>query len=327
MAVTEPQPQPPKLLDQMRDLMRRRHYALATEESYVNWSRRFILFHNKRHPREMGEAEIRSFLTHLAVDGRVAASTQNQALNALLFLYSQLLEIDLGEFGLIERAKRPERLPVVLGVDEVQRLLGAMDGVPRLVAGLLYGSGLRVMEALRLRVNGVDFERGQLLLRDAKGWKDRATVLPRKSVPALREHLERVRLLWESDRRQGLPGVELPFALAEKYPRAGEEWGWQWAFPSPSLSVDPRSGIRRRHHLYETNIQRAVKAAARLAGLVKPATPHTLRHSFATHLLEGGADIRTVQELLGHADVSTTMIYTHVLARGACGVVSPLDRL
>ena len=318
---------PPKLLDRLRDTLRRRHYALATEEAYVNWNRRFILFHNKRHPDQMGEAEIRAFLTHLAVEGRVAASTQNQALNAILFLYTHVLEREFGQLGAVERARRPERLPVVLSRDEVERILGAMDGVPRLIAGLLYGAGLRVMEALRLRVNGVDFERGQLTVRDAKGGKDRAALLPRCAAPALTEHLQRVRLTWEADRRAGLPGVELPFALAEKYPKAGAEWGWQWVFPASGLSLDPRSGIRRRHHLYDTTVQRAVKEAARLTGVVKHATPHTFRHSFATHLLEDGADIRTVQELLGHADVSTTMIYTHVLARGPGGVVSPLDRL
>ena len=322
-----PGSQPPKLLDRMRELMRRRHYSLATEESYVNWSKRFILFHQKRHPDEMGEEEIRQFLTDLAVNGRVAASTQNQALNALIFLFTQLLERDLGELGAIERAKRPERLPMVLSVPEVQRLFAGLTGVPRLVCELLYGSGLRVMEALRLRVNNLDLDRQTVMIRDGKGWKDRATVLPMKLIGPLKDHLTRVRMQWEQDRRDGLPGVELPFALVEKDPNAGVEWGWQWVFPANGLSIDPRSGIKRRHHIHETNIQRAIKAAVKLAGISKPATPHTLRHSFATHLLESGSDIRTIQQLLGHADVSTTMVYTHVVKRGYMGVVSPLDRM
>ena len=319
--------QQPKLLDRLRDTLRRRHYSLATEEAYAGWCRRFILFHNKRHPDAMGEAEIRDFLTHLAVDGRVAASTQNQALNAIVFLYSQVLERELGSFGQVERAKRPERLPVVLTREEIKRILVALDGVPRLIGELLYGGGLRVMEAMRLRVKDVDFGQKHLLIRDGKGGKDRTTLLPGRVVEGLRGHLERVRLIWTADRAAGLPGVYLPHALEKKYPSAGAEWGWQWVFPSEVLSVDPRSGLRRRHHQSETTIQRAVKAAAKLAGVEKPATPHTFRHSFATHLLEAGSDIRTVQELLGHADVSTTMIYTHVLARGPGGVVSPLDRL
>jgi integron integrase len=275
----------------------------------------------------MGEAEIRRFLSHLAVEGRVAASTQNQALNAILFLYGQVLERDLGTLGAIERSRRPERLPVVLTRDEVRRVLTALDGIPRLVAELLYGGGLRVMEGLQLRVHDLDFDRRQVMVRDGKGMKDRTTVFPETLVGPLREHLDRVQLVWEGDRRGEIPGVELPYALAHKYPHAGTEWGWQWVFPSAELSVDPRSGIRRRHHLYETTVQRAMRSAVRLTGLTKPATPHTLRHSFATHLLENGADIRTVQELLGHSNVNTTMIYTHVLNRGPAGVVSPLDRL
>jgi integron integrase len=320
-------PAPPRLLDQLRDRIRRKHLSLATEQAYVGWCRRFILFHNKRHPNEMGEAEIRDFLTDLAVTRNVAASTQNQALNALVFLYVHVLERSLGSFGEVERAKRPERLPVVLTREEVRGILSALTGVDRLLADLMYGAGLRVMEALRLRVKDVDFGQRHLLVRDGKGGKDRVALLPARAVEALRPHLERGKLIWERDREAGLPGVELPFAIAEKYPAAGAEWGWQWVFPSGQLSVDPRSGVRRRHHLNETTIQRAVKAAARLAGVVKPATPHTFRHSFATHLLEDGADIRTVQALLGHAEVSTTMIYTHVLNRGPSGVVSPLDRL
>lgn len=318
---------PPKLLDRLRATLRRRHYSLHTEDAYVNWCRRFILFHNKKHPADMGEGEIRQFLTHLAVERGVAASTQNQALNAVVFLYTHVLARDLGSFGAVERARRPERLPVVLTRDEVRRVLAALGGVNRLLGELLYGGGLRVMEALRLRVKDIDFGQRHLLVRDGKGQKDRTTVLPGRAAADLRAHLGRVRLMWEADRRAGLPGVYLPFALERKYPAAGTEWGWQWAFPSDALSVDPRGGGRRRHHLTETTVQRAVKAAAKLAGVTKPATPHTFRHTFATHLLEDGADIRTVQELLGHADVSTTMMYTHVLDRGACGVVSPLDRL
>jgi len=318
---------PPKLLDRLRDTLRRKHLSLATEQAYVGWCRRFILFHDKKHPKDMGEVEIRDFLTDLAVTRRVAASTQNQALNALVFLYRHVLERDLGSFGQVERAKRPERLPTVLSTDEVKRVLSGLTGANRLLADLMYGAGLRVMEALRLRVKDVDFGQRHLLIRDGKGGKDRATVLPTRAADVLRPHLERVRLLWERDREAELPGVEVPFALAEKYPKAGEEWGWQWVFPSEQLSDDPRSGVRRRHHLYETGIQRAVKAAAKLAKVDKPVTPHTFRHSFATHLLESGADIRTVQTLLGHAEVSTTMIYTHVLNRGPAGVVSPLDRL
>ena len=319
--------QPPKLLDRLRDTLRRRHYSIHTEDAYAHWCRRFILFHKMRHPSEMGEAEIRDFLTHLAVDGHVAASTQNQALSAIVFLYGQVLERDLGSFGHVERAKRPERLPVVLTREEVRRILVALVGVPRLLAELLYGGGLRVSEGLRLRVKDVDFGQRHVVVRDGKGGKDRTTLLPLRLVESLRDHLSRVRLVWDADRAAGLPAVYLPDALERKYPQAGVEWGWQWVFPSGVLSVDPRSGLRRRHHAAETTIQRAVKGAARLAGIPKPATPHTFRHSFATHLLESGSDIRTVQELLGHADVATTMIYTHVLHRGPAGVVSPLDRL
>jgi integron integrase len=318
---------PPKLLDLLRDTLRRRHYSLHTEDAYVNWCRRFILFHHKRHPADMGEGEIRQFLTHLAVDRQVAAATQNQALNALVFLYTRVLERDLGAFGAVERAARPDRLPVVLTRDEVRRVLVALDGVPRLIGELLYGGGLRVMEAVRLRVKDLDFGQNHVVVRDGKGMKDRTTVLPGKAADGLRPHLERVRMVWEADRRAGVPGVYLPFALGQKYPSAGTEWGWQWAFPADHLSDDPRSGLRRRHHLGAVTVQRAVRAAVRLAGVGKPATPHTFRHSFATHLLEDGADIRTVQQLLGHADVSTTMIYTHVLNRGPGGVRSPLDRL
>lgn len=316
-----------RLLDQVRDVCRERQLSYRTEQSYVGWCKRFILHHHKRHPLEMGAAEVRAFLTHLARDRHVAASTQNQALNALVFLYGRVLGRELGEFGAIEPARRPERLPTVLSRDEVQRLLAGLEGTFGLMARLLYGSGLRLMDCVRLRVKDVDFERGMIVVRDGKGRKDRVTPLPARVVPTLIEHLARVRLLWEQDRQNGIPGVALPDALEAKYPQAHTEWGWMWVFPAKGLSVDPRSGVRRRHHVHEQGLQRAVRQAVRLAGLTKPASCHTLRHSFATHLLEAGADIRTVQELLGHADVSTTMIYTHVLQRGACGVQSPLDRL
>ena len=263
--------------------------------------RRFVLFHGKRHPAEMGAAEIADFLTHLAVEHQVAASTQNQALAALLFLYREVLHQDLGELPEATRARRTKRLPVVLSREEARRLLARIDGAPGLVARLLYGSGLRLLEALRLRVQDLDFERREVLVRAGKGDKDRRTTLAVALVAGLRDHLARVHALWERDRRAGVAGVELPHALDRKYPRAGEAWAWQWVFPAPALSLDPRSGIHRRHHLHETRIQRAFRRALAEAGIPKPATPHTLRHSFATHLLEAGYDIRTVQELLGHS--------------------------
>lgn len=318
---------PRRFLDQVRETLRRQHYSLRTEQAYLHWIRRFILFHEKRHPAEMGEPEIGRFLTHLAVEGEVAASTQNQALSALLFLYRSVLRRELGALGDVEHAKRPAHLPTVLTRAEVQSLLRQMKGVTWLMASLLYGSGLRLLECLRLRVKDVDFERLELIVRECKGGKDRRTMLPELLVQPLRQHLALVRATHEKDLSQGFGAVELPFALARKYPRANRQWAWQYIFPASRLAVDPRSGEIRRHHVHESVLQRAVKMAVHRAGLDKTASCHTLRHSFATHLLEGGYDIRTVQELLGHRDVTTTMIYTHVLQRGGLAVKSPLDRL
>lgn len=317
----------PKLLDRVRDKIRLKHYSLRTEQTYVDWIRRFILHHGKRHPGDMGAAEVEAFLTHLAVAGKVAASTQNQAKSALLFLYREVLETELPWLDGIESAKTPRRLPVVLTVVEVQAVLSRLSGTHWLIGCLLYGTGMRIMECLRLRVKDVDFGRGEILVRDGKGFKDRVTMLPAIAVSPLQEHLARVRALHERDLADGVPPVFLPYALERKYPNAGREWSWQFVFPADGLSVDPRSGVTRRHHLQDQAFQRAMKQAVRDAGLARPATPHTLRHSFATHLLDGGYDIRTVQELLGHSDVKTTMIYTHVLNRGGRGVVSPMDRL
>ncbi len=315
----------PRLLDRMRDEIRIRHYSVSTETTYVQWARRFILFHDKRHPKEMGAAEVSAFLTALATRGRVAASTQNQALNALVFLYRRVLGIELGELDAIVRAKRPLRLPVVLSESEVSALLANLAGEPRLVAGLLYGAGLRLLEGVSLRVKDLDFSRGEILVRDGKGRKDRVTMLPRALEPALREQLEKARASWGLDSRDGSAGAALPDALARKYPNASHEWGWQWLFPATRRFVERETGRALRWHVHESVVQRAVKRAVRAAGIAKPASCHTLRHSFATHLLAHGYDIRTVQELLGHRDVSTTMIYTHVLNRGGRGVRSPLD--
>lgn len=315
----------PRLLDQVRGKIRLKHYSLRTEQAYSDWIRRFIRFHDKRHPREMGAAEVEAFLTHLAVAGKVAASTQNQAKSALLFLYKEVLESELPWLDNVEQAKTPKRLPVVLTRSEVQALLTRVEGPHWLMASLLYGAGLRLMECLRLRVKDVDFTRKEILVRDGKGFKDRVTMLPAALVEPLRTHLERVRELHRRDISDGFGAVYLPYALERKYPNAAREWIWQYVFPSAKRSVDPRSGETRRHHVQDQALQRAIKQAVRDADLSKPATPHTLRHSFATHLLEGGYDIRTVQELLGHSDVSTTMIYTHVLNKGGHGVTSPLD--
>jgi integron integrase len=317
--------QAPKLLDRVRERIRFKHYSIRTEDSYVQWIRRFILFHGKRHPAEMGAVEVEVFLTHLAVAGNVAASTQNQARSAILFLYKEVLGAELPWLNNVEQAKKPRRLPVVLTEDEVRDVLANLDGVHWLVAALLYGAGLRLMEALRLRVQDVDFKRREVLVRNGKSFKDRVTMLPEKLAGRLQAHLASVRLLHEKDLAEGFGEVHLPYALDRKYPNAGRSWGWQYFFPSGNRSEDPRTGKTRRHHVDEQTIQRAVKQAVRTAGLVKPATPHTLRHSFATHLLQKGQDIRTVQELLGHEDVQTTMIYTHVLNRGGRGVTSPLD--
>jgi len=275
----------------------------------------------------MGSTEVRAFLTHLAVTRRVAASTQNQALNAIVFMYREVLRRDPGEFGEFQRAKRPKRLPTVLTRDEVQRVLAHVDGTHGLMARLLYGTGMRLMECVRLRIKDVEFSRGTITVRSGKGDKDRVTMLPESLRQSLQQHIERLQALYEQDRAANLPGVELPHALAVKTPHAGISWPWQWVFPARNVSRDPRSGIIRRHYVLEDGLQRAMKQAVRKADLAKPASCHTLRHSFATHLLEAGTDIRSVQELLGHSDVSTTMIYTHLLERGACGVTSPLDRL
>jgi integron integrase len=317
----------PRLLDRVREAARVRHLSLRTEKTYVQWIRRYILFHGKRHPGEMGEAEINAFLTHLAVEGRVSASTQTQALCAVLFLYRTVLGRDVGELEGLVRAKRRRKLPVVLTVEEVKRILANVEGVERLFLSLLYGTGLRLTEALRLRVKDVDLLCDQITVRDGKGGKDRVTMLPVSLKPALMEHLKGVKRLYEEDLRRGYGRVYLPHALARKYPRAAEEWGWQFVFPAAQISRDPRSGEHRRHHLHERPLQRAFHDAARKAGVTKAATCHTLRHSFATHLLINGYDIRTVQELLGHRSVKTTMIYTHVLNRGGRGVRSPIDVL
>src|SRR5882762_2177821 len=303
---------PPRLLEQLRDAIHRRHYSPRTEETYVHWVRRFIYFSGRRHPRELGAPEVTGFLNYLAREREVAAATQNQALSALLFLYKE----DLGQ-----------RLPSVLTRDEVQRLLGQMQGVKWLMASLLYGAGLRLRECLKLRVKDVDFGYRQILVRDGKGAKDRITMLPQSVIEPLQAHLVRVQTLHEQDLAAGYGDVELPDALARKYPKAPYEWAWKFVFPSHRLSTDPRSGVIRRHHVYENYLIRGVKQAAFAARIAKHVSCHTLRHSFATHLLEAGYDIRTVQELLGHADVSTTMIYTHALNKGGQGVKSPLDRL
>ena len=319
--------QPPKLLDQVRFLIRAKHYSRRTEIAYVDWIRRFILFHGKRHPKEMGRVEVEAFLSHLAVDRKVAASTQNQALAALLFLYREILEVELPWLDNVTRAKKPARLPTVLTQQEVQAVLRQMNGTSALVARFWYGTGTRLLEALRLRVKDLDLERREIIVRDGKGAKDRVTVLPDALVDPLRVHLAARRNLFDEDLAVGKADVWLPDALSVKYPNASREWGWQYVFVARSFSADPVSGQVRRHHLSEKIIQRAVKDAVRNANLSKPASPHTFRHCFATHLLEAGYDIRTVQELLGHSDVSTTMIYTHVLNRGGRGVRSPLDAL
>jgi len=319
--------QPPKFLDQLRVCLRVRHYSLRTEDAYVDWVRRFILFHGKRHPQEMGAPEVQAFLSHLAVDRRVSPSTQNQAKSDLLFLYRELLAVDLPWLSEVVQAKRQMRLPVVLTPGEVRTLLDQLEGGMALVVQVLYGTGMRLMEGLRLRVKDVEFERREIVIRDGKGGKDRVTMLPDCLLAPLRAHLDRVRGLHERDLEEGFGEVYLPDALAEKCKASPRAWGWQWVFPSNLRSVDPRSGVTRRHHLQPESVQKAVRLAARAGELVKPVTPHVLRHSFATHLLSAGHDIRTVQELLGHKDVATTMIYTHVLNRGGRGVASPLDGL
>ena len=305
---------PGKLLDQVRDIMRMKHYSVKTEQNYVHWMKRYILFHRKRHPRDMGVREIEAFLTHLAVKEKVSASTQNQAFNSILFLYRKVLGISLEDKNITAiRAARKKNIPVVLTRDEVGRVLTLMSGIVQLMAKLLYGSGLRVMECVRLRVQDIDFGMGEITVREGKGFKDRLTILPESLAPALQDQIERVKVMHHQDLKNGYGSVYMPHGLERKFRNAHKELGWQFLFPARNIAIDPRTGIKRRHHMHESNLQRAVKRAAGQAGINKRVTPHTLRHSFATYLLMGGSDIRTVQELLGHQDVSTTMIYIHVL--------------
>jgi len=319
-------PKPPKLLEQVIARLRVMHYSLSTEKVYVDWIKRFVWFHGKRHPKELGAAEVEAFLSHLAVERSVSASTQNQAKSALLFLYKEVLQMELPWLDNVTQAKVPKRLPVVMTQNEVKSVLARLDGTVWLICSLLYGSGLRIMECLRLRVKDVDFERCEILVREGKGFKDRITMLPASLVQPLKQQFERVKILHGDDLLKGYGDVFMPMSLDKKYPKAGKAWGWQYIFPSRNMSVDPRSGMVGRHHADDKTIQRAMKKAVIAAEVTKFATPHTFRHSFATHLLQTGYDIRTVQELLGHSDVSTTMIYTHVLNKGGKGVVSPLDR-
>jgi len=316
----------PRLLDEVRRHLRLRHYSLRTEQAYVGWIRRFIFANDKRHPRDMGGIEVEAFLSGLAVQGQVAPGAQNQALSALLFLYRVVLGVDLPWMENVVRAKRPRRVPTVLSQDEVRRLLATMEGRPWLLASLLYGTGLRLMECLRLRVKDIDFGRAEITVRDGKGGKDRRTMLPRSLMEPLQREVERSRTLHEQDLAAGLGEARLPHALARKYAGAARDFGWQFVFPSVRRSIDPLHGTQRRHHFDEAILARALKRARHCAGIAKPLSAHTLRHSFATHLLEAGYDLRTIQELLGHKDVATTQIYTHVLNRGGNGVVSPLDR-
>jgi len=321
------QHQQPRLLEHVREVIRARHYSLRTEDTYVQWIKRFILFHDKRHPQTMGAAEVQAFLTDLAVTQQVAASTQNQALSALLFLYKEVLHQEIPWLEDVIRAKKPKKLPVVLTRDEVRRVFQHLEAPSWLMASLLYGSGLRLMECLRLRVKDVDFAMHQITVREGKGAHDRVTVLPASVEELLQRHLHTVQQLHAVDLEEGYGSVYLPYALERKYPDASHDWIWQYVFPAAKRSLDPRSGIERRHHVLPLVLQRAVKGAVRRAGIAKAASCHSLRHSFATHMLEQGADIRTVQELLGHKDLNTTMIYTHVLQRGARGTRSPLDGL
>ncbi len=316
----------PKLLDEVRIVARVKHFSLKTEQAYVHWIRRFILFHKKRHPKEMAEQEIRQFLAHLAVNLHVSASTQTVAISAILFLYRDVLKRDLPYIDQIERAKPSRKLPVVFTRAEVKMILAHLSGTELLIANLLYGAGLRLVEACRLRVKDIDFAMKQIVVREGKGNVDRITMLPESVIPSLKEQLQRVKLIHQRDLQQGFGNVYLPFALERKYRNANKLWAWQFVFPALSRSKDPRSEVERRHHIGPERVQRAVKNAMRLAKIVKHGSCHTFRHSFATHLLEDGYDIRTIQELLGHKDISTTMIYTHVLNRGGKGVRSPLDR-
>lgn len=322
-----PAAKPPKLLDQVRHRVRVKHYAIRTETAYVDWVRRFVLFHGKRHPRDMGAREVEAFLTHLAIERGVSASTQNQAKAALLFLYREVLNLPLPWLEDVTAAKVSRRLPVVLTAREVRDVLLELHGTVGLVASLLYGTGMRLLEGLRLRVKDVEFERREIVVREGKGAKDRVTVLPENLMAPLRQQIERAQALHRDDLDAGFGEVWMPDALAIKYPKAGRAWGWQYVFPSIKRSVDPRAGVERRHHFGEQAVQKAMAVAAQRAGINKPCSPHVLRHSFATHMLQAGYDIRTVQELLGHSDVATTQIYTHVLNKGGRGVLSPLDAL
>ena len=314
-----------KLLDQVRSELRVRHYSLRTEKSYISWIKRFILFHNKRHPNEMGAEEIRAFISILAVKENVSSSTQNQALQAILFLYKQILKRDVGWINEIERVARAKHIPVVFSRSEANKVLNNMNGVMRLVASLLYGGGLRLNECLRLRIKDIDFDYRQIVIREGKGEKDRRTTLPEKLTTELKEQIKNVKKLHTEDLKNNKGTTVLPYALRKKYVNAGKEFGWQFLFPSGSFVVDEDSGQRYRYHIHSSTIQKAIKEAIKKAGIIKAGSPHTFRHSFATHLLESGYDIRTVQELLGHKDVRTTMIYTHVLNKGGLGVKSPLD--
>lgn len=318
--------EPVRLLDQLRHQTRLRHYSYRTEQAYVGWARRFIVFHGRRHPASMGAAEVEAFLSYLASERNVAAATQAQALSAVLFLYKVVLKAELPWLDNVVRATRPRRLPVVLTPADTRAVIAHMQGTHWLIASLLYGSGLRVLEALRLRVKDVDLTIQQVMVRDGKGGKDRVTVLPARLVDPLTVHLARVKEQHEMAVAGGYGGVELPISVAHKYPRAHLDWGWQYIFPAAQPSQDPRHGLQRRHHIHEQSVQRSVRAASYKAGILRPVSPHTFRHCFATHLLEAGYDIRTVQELLGHKDVSTTQIYVHVMRKGANAVRSPLDR-
>lgn len=316
-----------KLLDQVRDVIRYKHYSIRTEQSYIDWIRRYIYFHNKKHPVELDGNHVSAFLTYLAVEQKVASSTQNQALCALVFLYREVIKKELSAFEELVYAKRPSKLPVVFTRQEVKNIFLHLEGTAWIMGQLLYGAGLRLMECIRLRVKDVDFGYNQIVIRDGKGSKDRITMLPEIIVNRLNRHLEKVKQLHVKDLNDGFGTVFLPHALMRKYPQANRDWGWQYVFPATKRSIDPRSGVQQRHHVSETVLQRAIKRAIRQSGITKPGSCHSLRHSFATHLLEDGYDIRTVQELLGHKDISTTMIYTHVLNKGGKGVKSPSDRL
>ncbi len=316
-----------KLMDQVRLTLRRKHYKYSTEKTYIGWIKRYIYFHNKQHPDSLGENDIVNFLNHLANDRKVAASTQNQALNAVVFLYKNVLKIELGDFGQFDRAKVPETLPTVLTKTETEKILLFLNGIHLLISKILYGSGLRLKECVRLRVQDIEFEQSIIMVRDGKGARDRRTMIPSNVKQMLRDHLRSVQIIHQQDLDNGFGEVFLPYALERKYASAPKEWRWQYVFPASGISKDPRSNKFRRHHISESSHRKSVRAAAKKAGIHKKVTPHVLRHSFATHLIEGGYDIRTVQELLGHKDVSTTMIYTHVLQDSNIGVKSPLDSL